>query len=54
MNLNRRLKTVCEFWCTFKSSITELVGGAVGPEPVLVNVYGVQESIPKNRFRQSM
>ncbi len=24
------------------------------PEPVFVNVYGAQESIPKNRFRQPM
>jgi len=24
------------------------------PEPVFVNVYGVQESIPRKRFRQSM
>ncbi len=24
------------------------------PEPVFVNVYGAQESIPRNRFRQSM
>jgi hypothetical protein len=24
------------------------------PEPVFVNVYGAQESIPRNRFRQPM
>jgi hypothetical protein len=24
------------------------------PEPVFVNVYGAQESIPRNRFRQLM
>ncbi len=26
----------------------------VNPEPVFVNVYGAQESIPRNRFRQPM
>jgi hypothetical protein len=24
------------------------------PEPVLLNVYGAQESIPRNEFRQPM
>jgi hypothetical protein len=34
----------------------EEMGGYVGstPEPVFLNVYGAQESIPKSEFRQAI
>ncbi len=34
--------------------IPALAGRYDNPEPVFVNVYGAQESIPRNRLRQAM
>ncbi len=35
-------------------SLSVCVSGQDYPEPVFVDVYGAQESIPRNRFRQAM
>ena len=57
----------CGIWSLLDTSGPEIPGGhpptppfsphpprVCAPEPIFLNVYGAQESIPRNEFRQSM
>ncbi len=37
-----------------KADLVKVPSGQIGSEPVFLNVYGAQESIPRNGFRQPL
>ncbi len=56
MNMPKQGKSILETWPKIvlgPSTFTTKVVVST-PEPVFLNLYGVQESIPRNEFRQPM